>query len=221
MARYAHRHAAGEDLAEVLAPVLAALPISVSGTRPVVLGLPRGGVPVAAAVAARLQLPLDVLVVRKIGMPGHGELALGALGSGGARYLNDELIARLGVTAEQVAAVVAAEAAELDRREALYRAGRRSLDVADRTVILVDDGLATGASMRAAVLAVRARRPATVLAAAPVGPRGSAAALADVADRVVLAQSPASFRAVSAYYADFSQTSDDEVRAYLLGGPGI
>ncbi|MEP6463912.1 MAG: phosphoribosyltransferase family protein [Frankiaceae bacterium] len=219
MAPFSDREDGGRALAEVLAPVvqelMAAAPDPTSG---VVLGLPRGGVPVAAVVAARLGLPLDVLVVRKIGMPGHPELALGALGSGGSRYLNEELINRMGVTAAQVAEVVAAEEAELVRRETAYRAGRPALVLHGRTVILVDDGLATGASMRAAALAVRSRRPAAVLAAAPVGPDDVSARLADVVDRVVLARTPPSFRSVGACYADFSQTSDDVVRAALLGG---
>jgi putative phosphoribosyl transferase len=217
---FAHRRAAGNALAEVLGELLPAMcPDPAAGHRHVILGLPRGGVPVAAAVAARLHLPLDVLVVRKIGMPGHPELALGALGSGGARYLDDALIARLGVPEEQVQLVVATETAELERREAAYRAGRAALAVEGATVILIDDGLATGASMRAAALAVRARSPAAVLAAAPVGPRGVRKRLADVVDVVVLAHTPVNFRAVGAYYLDFSQTSDDEVREALLAGP--
>ena len=217
MLQFANRSAAGNALAEVLAPHLAG---PLGEREVVVLGLPRGGVPVAAAVARRLELPLDVLVVRKVGMPGHAELALGALGSGGACYLDHALISRLGVSADQVAAVVAAETAELARREAAYRAAREPLEVAGRTVLLVDDGLATGASMRVAALAVRARAPAAVVAAAPVGPVGVAKRLADVVDEVVLAHTPTPFRAVGAYYADFSQTSDAEVWAALRSGEG-
>ncbi len=216
MARFADRRAAGYALAEVLSPVLAG---EDPARETVILGLPRGGVPVAAAVAQRLGLPLDVLVVRKIGMPGRPELALGALGSADACYLDDELIRRLGVSAGQVAAVVAAETAELARREAVYRGTREPLELAGRTVVLIDDGLATGASMRVAAIAVRASGPAAVLAAAPVGPTGVDRRLDDVVDRVVVAHYPKSFLAVGHAYADFTQVSDDEVRT-LLGIAG-
>lgn len=209
---FADRRAAGNVLADVLSPVLAGVaPVR----QPVLLGLSRGGVPVAAAVAHRLGLPLDVLVVRKIGMPGRAELALGALGSAGARYLDEELIHRLGVSAQQVAQVVATETAELQRREADYRAARAPLEIAGRIVVLIDDGLATGASMRAAALAVRTRAPAAVWAAAPVGPRGIGRRLCDVVDRIVLARCPQPFLAVGHSYLDFSQTTDAEVRATL------
>lgn len=174
----------------------------------------------AAEVAAALRLSLDVLVVRKLGTPGRPELALGAIGSGGAQYLDEALIGRLGISPDALRRVLAAETAELVRREATYRSGRGPLEVSGRTVVLVDDGLATGSSMRAAALAVRARFPARIVAAAPVGPRGVADRLADVVDDVVVAFQPAAFRAVGAHYADFSQTSDAQVRAALDAAAG-
>jgi putative phosphoribosyl transferase len=230
---FAHRRAAGVVLADVLAPRLAEVAARVAArpeppdapagsmpAPPLVLALPRGGVPVAAEVARKLDLPLEVLVVRKIGMPGRPELALGALGSGGARYLDAALMERLGVTAAEAAEVVAAESAELARREEMYRAGRRPLDLRRRVVVLVDDGVATGATMRAAALAVRGQSVAAVVAAAPVGPAGAAGRLADVCDVVVVARTPPAFGSVGAHYRDFSQTSDEEVRAVLadVGG---
>lgn len=216
MVRFADRRAAGYALAEVLAPALAGLE---PARDTVIVGLPRGGVPVAAAVAQRLGLPLDVLVVRKIGMPGRPELALGALGSAGACYLDEELIRRLGVSPQQVAVVVAAETAELSRREEVYRGGREPLGLAGATVVLIDDGLATGASMRAAAIAVRASGPAAVLAAAPVGPPGVGRRLVDVVDQVVVAHYPKPFLAVGHSYVDFAQVCDEEVRT-LLGIAG-
>jgi predicted phosphoribosyltransferase len=181
----------------------------------VVLGLPRGGVPVAAEVADRLGAPLDVFVVRKLGVPGHEELAMGAIASGGARVLNDEIVARLGIPASVVEAVTRQEQGELEQRERLYRGDRGPLAVRERIVMLVDDGLATGASMRAAVTALRAREPAYLVVAVPVGAPETCAAFDAIADEVVCAVTPSRFVAVGLWYGDFGQTTDEEVRDLL------
>jgi putative phosphoribosyl transferase len=186
----------------------------------VVLALPRGGVPVAAEVARALRAPLDVFVVRKLGTPGHPELALGAIASGGARVLNDDLIAGLGVPAAAVEEVTRRELEELDRREHAYRDVHPPADVVGRTAVLVDDGLATGATMRAAVTALRATGPARVVVAVPVGAPQACDLLAGTADDVVCLHRPEGFGAVGTYYRDFTQTTDDEVRAVLAMTPG-
>ncbi|MCU1352353.1 MAG: Erythromycin esterase [Acidimicrobiales bacterium] len=182
-----------------------------------VLALPRGGVPVAAEVAAALGAPLDVFVVRKLGVPGHEELAMGAIASGGAVVLNDDVLSRLSLGPEVVRRVIDEEQRELQRREETYRQGRPPIDVAGRTVILVDDGVATGASMRAAIAALRELGPSRVVVAVPVAPAATCAQLAADVDEVVCAASPSPFVAVGAAYRDFDQTSDDEVRALLQG----
>lgn len=181
----------------------------------VVLALPRGGVPVGYEVAMALGAPLDVFTVRKLGVPGHAELAMGAIASGGVQVLNDEVINWLRPSAHVVEAVARAELAELDRRDRLYRGGRPLLPLDGRVAILVDDGLATGSTMRAAVQAVRQLRAARVVAAAPVGARDTCDALRLVADDIVCVLSPDRFVAVGAWYLDFSETSDDEVRRLL------
>jgi predicted phosphoribosyltransferase len=181
----------------------------------IVLGLPRGGVPVAAVVAGALDAPLDVFTVRKLGVPGHRELAMGAIASGGARVLNHQLIAEIGVTDAQVSAVVAEEEQELARRERAFRHGRLPLVVADRVVILVDDGLATGSTMRAAVQAIRALGPAQVVVAVPVASTEACEQLKHLADDVICARVPRRFRAVGQWYVDFSETSDAEVSRLL------
>ena len=181
----------------------------------IVLGLPRGGVPVAAEVAAALDAPLDAFLVRKLGVPGHEELAMGAIASGGIRVLNDDVVGPLAVPPEVVDAVEASERRELARRERLYRGSAPPPAVADRTVILVDDGLATGATMRAAARALRQLRPREVVAAVPVGSRDVCASLRDSADAVVCAETPEPFHAVGAWYDDFSPTSDAEVQEAL------
>lgn len=186
----------------------------------VVLGLPRGGVPVAATVAEVLGAPLDVFVVRKLGVPGHSELAMGAIASGGARVINHALIRDIGVSAADVAAVIAAEEEELARREQLYRHGRSPLNVSGRTVILVDDGLATGSTMRAAAQAVRELGPSRVVVAVPVGTREACRDLERVADAVVCARTPSPFLAVGRWYLDFSETSDADVIAALQSSAG-
>jgi predicted phosphoribosyltransferase len=185
------------------------------GDNVVVLALPRGGVPVAFEVAHALDAPLDVFVVRKLGVPRHEELAMGAIATGGARVLNDEVVDRLGITPAVIELVAAREAAEVARREHLYRGDRPAPDVAGRTVILVDDGLATGATMRAAVSAVRQQSPATIVVAVPTGSAETCRDLRTEADDVVCLISPDPFLAVGYWYDDFGQVSDDEVRALL------
>ena len=181
----------------------------------VVLALPRGGVPVAYEVARRLRAPLDVFVVRKLGVPGHEELAMGAIASGGVRVLNDEVVNALKLTEAEIADIETLERAELERRERLYRGDRPPLDVRGRTVILVDDGLATGASMRAAVAALRRLSPARIVIAVPVAEPSTCDSLTEEADDVVCAVTPVPFVAVGLWYHDFSQTTDEEVRALL------
>jgi predicted phosphoribosyltransferase len=181
----------------------------------VVLGLPRGGMPVAAEVARALRAPLDVFCVRKLGVPGDEELAMGAIATGGVVVVNDRVIAELGVSERTLAEVAATERAELERRERAYRGDRAATPLAGRTVVLVDDGLATGASMRAAVRAVRAAGPGRVVVAVPVAAAETCRALETDADEVVCALAPEGFRSVGGWYEDFSATSDDEVRRCL------
>ena len=181
----------------------------------VVLGLPRGGVPVAAEVARALRAPLDVLVVRKLGAPGQEELAIGAIGEGGVRVLNEELVRSLGLKRQEIDRMAAREERELERRVAAYRGDHETLEVEGKIVIVVDDGVATGATMRAGLQALRARGAAKIVAAAPVGAEDSVAALANDADEVVVLQTPAWFRAVGQWYENFGQTTDDEVREVL------
>lgn len=183
-----------------------------------VLALPRGGVPVAYEVARELGLPLDVLVVRKLGVPGEEELALGAVAGRGVLVVNEEIARAFGIGEEEIEAIAARERAEIERREALYRRGRAPLEVAGRTTILVDDGLATGSTMMAAV---RSLRPvaARIVVAVPVGARGACEGLREIADEVICLAMPEPFHAVGEYYQEFSQTSDAEVTA-LLGPAG-
>ena len=178
-----------------------------------VLGLPRGGVAVAFEVARALVAPLDILVVRKLGLPGHEEYAMGAIASGGVRVMTS--LAGLNVTPAQVAEVVAREQGELVRREQLYRGQHPALGIKGRTVIVVDDGLATGASMRAAVLAIRLQHPTRLVVAVPVGAQDSCQALREEADEVVCAAMPHPFRAVGLWYKNFPQTGDEEVISLL------
>jgi putative phosphoribosyl transferase len=181
----------------------------------IVLALPRGGVPVAFEVARALHAPLDVFVVRKLGVPGHEEYAMGAIASGGVRVLNDDVVDYLGIHEDAVEDVARAEQAELQRRERLYRGDRPAPPVEGRTVILVDDGLATGSTMRAAVRALRLQSPARLVVAVPVAAEDTCVALRSEADEVVCARTPEPFRAVGLWYDDFSQTGDDEVRDLL------
>jgi len=184
----------------------------------VTLGLPRGGVPVAYEVARALSVPLDVFLVRKLGVPGHEELAMGALASGGLRVLNRAVVDRLGITDQQIDLTAVVEGQVLADRERDYRGERPPVEVEGKTVILVDDGLATGASMRAAVAALRRRNPRRIVVAVPVAAPETCAALEAEADEVVCARTPDPFYAVGLWYDDFSQTTDAEVRALLSRG---
>jgi putative phosphoribosyl transferase len=181
----------------------------------VVLALPRGGVPVAFEVARALNAPLDVFVVRKLGVPGHEELAMGAIASGGVRVLNQDVLRALGISRGVVDLVADREQRELLRREREYRGGRAPVDIRNRMVILVDDGLATGSSMRVAAIALKQKGPAEIIAAVPVGAPETCAEFESEVDKVVCATTPRPFRAVGEWYRDFSQTSDEEVRDLL------
>jgi putative phosphoribosyl transferase len=206
--RFADRREAGAALGRRLARI----PIDAP---PVVLALPRGGVPVGYEVAQALRAPLDVFVVRKLGVPGHEELALGAIARGGTRVLNDEVIETLGLTEADVDRVAEKEQHELERRERAYRGDRPPVEVAGRTAILVDDGLATGSTMRAAVRAIRAERPQRVFVAVPVAAPSTCESLAHEVDAIVCLHTPEPFYAVGLWYDDFSQTTDEEVRELL------
>ena len=210
--RYRDRRHAGEALGWRLveAGVLDRFP-----SPRIVLGLPRGGVPVAGEVARILAAPLDVFLVRKLGVPGQEELAMGAIASGGTRVLNHTVIERLGVSSADVEAVARSEAGVLAQRERAYRDDRPPITLRGATAIVVDDGLATGASMRAALRAVRAQGPAAVVVGVPVGSPETCRALRAEADEIVCVRMPDRFLAVGQAYVDFSPTTDEEVRAVL------
>jgi predicted phosphoribosyltransferase len=180
-----------------------------------VLALPRGGVPVAFEVARALHAPLDVFLVRKLGLPGHEELAMGAIASGGVRVLNEDLVRTLRIPQEEIDAVAAQEQRELERREREYRGDRPPPDVRDKVVILVDDGLATGSTMRAAVAALRRQHPRRIIVAVPVGAAETCEDFGADADEVICARTPEPFYAVGLWYGDFAQTSDAEVHDLL------
>lgn len=186
----------------------------------VVLALPRGGVPVGYEVARALGASLDVFVVRKLGFPDQPELAMGAIASGGVRVLNDDVLTIYPVSRQDIETTTRAERLELERRERTYRDGRSLVPIENRVVILVDDGLATGSTMRAAVVAVRRLRPARVVVAVPVGARETCQALGQIADDMVCLMTPEPFRAVGLWYVDFSETTDDEVRQLLAAHRG-
>jgi len=205
---FANRTEAGRLLAEKLQKYA-------SRNDVVVLGLPRGGVPVAYEVAKYLHAPLDVFIVRKLGVPGFEELAAGAIASGGVRVLNEDVVRAIPFASDAIEAVTAKETAELQRREEIYREGRPAPELRDRTVILVDDGLATGATMRAAVKALRQQNATKIIVAVPVGPPDTCQELAHQADEAICLISPPFFQAVGQYYEDFSQTRDDDVRELL------
>lgn len=205
MQRFKDRREAGRLLANALYPYRGREDV-------LVLALPRGGVPVAFEVASALGAPLELLLVRKLGVPGHEELAMGAIASGGVRVLNQEVIAALGIRPETVEAVAAREGLELARREELYRGSRPMLPVAGQVAIVIDDGIATGATMRAAVRALRQLGAARVLVAAPTSARDSAEMLRHEADEVVCLATPEPYHAVGLWYEQFEQTSDNEVR---------
>jgi len=205
---FANRTEAGRLLAEKL--------VKYAGRNDViVLGLPRGGVPVAYEVAKRLGAPLDVFIVRKLGVPGFEELAAGAIASGGVRVLNDDVMRAIPHADETIEAVTARETAELERREHEYRDGRPAPELRGRVVILIDDGLATGATMRAAVKALRQSGAAKIVVAVPVGPPETCREIEEEADETICLSIPEFFQAVGQYYEDFSQTIDEDVRELL------
>jgi putative phosphoribosyl transferase len=206
--RFKNRVEAGRSLAERLSAYA-------NRSDTLVLGLPRGGVPVAYEVATALNAPMDVFVVRKLGVPGHEELAMGAIATGGARSLNQDVIEYLRIPEEVVDEVTEQEERELERRERLYRDNRPARSPRDRVAILVDDGLATGSSMRAAALALRQQQPASIVVAIPVASVEACESLGGQADDVVCLYTPEPFYAVGLWYEDFSQTTDEEVRDLL------
>jgi predicted phosphoribosyltransferase len=210
MRRFRDRRSAGKALAQALAGYAHRSDV-------IVLGLPRGGVPVADEVAAAIEAPLDVFIVRKLGAPYQEELAIGALASDDIHVLDHRTIAELGITQAQVADIIERQSREIERRERLYRGTRPFPDLAGKVVILVDDGLATGATMRVAVEALKARLPAAVIAAAPVASRDACEILRQSADRCVCVTSPDPLYGVGMWYDDFVQTSDDEVIRTLAG----
>jgi len=206
--RFADRHDAGRRLAARLTHYAGRGDV-------VVLALPRGGVPVAYEVAQALDAPLDVFVVRKLGVPGHEELAMGALASGGVMVLNNDVVASVGVTPDEIERVFARELETVRRQERAYRGDRPGVQVAGRTAIVVDDGLATGATMRAAVKALRDRGAAKIVVAVPTAPRETCELLRREVDEVVCATTPDPFMAVGLWYRDFAPVGDDRVRELL------
>ncbi len=213
--RFRNRVHAGELLAEKLARKLADIDGSSVTTNAIVLGLPRGGVPVAAAVAHILDLPLDVHLVRKLGVPDREEFAMGAISSGGIRILNNDAIEKLGISSATIENVTARERIELERRERLFRGDKPTLELDDRTVIIIDDGIATGASIMSAIKAINAANPSLLIVAVPVAPRSTVVRLAPTVDHFVILATPEPFGAVGMHYEDFTQTTDTEVQRYL------
>lgn len=210
--RFADRTEAGRLLAAQL--------VGLAGEAPVVLGLPRGGVPVAAEVARALGAPLDVLIVRKLGCPWQPELGVGALGEGGVQLLNTRLMAELGVRESELDETIRREQAVIDERVRAYRAGTDAVPIAGRTAIVVDDGLATGFTARAAIEVLRHRGVGRIVVAVPVAPAETLADLRHLADDVVCLEMPRRFQAIGHHYGDFSQTSDDEVTRLLAAADG-
>jgi predicted phosphoribosyltransferase len=206
--RFSDRFEAGRALAERLEKFR-------NSQNVVVLALPRGGVPVGYVVAEQIGAPLDIFLVRKLGVPWQEELAFGAIASGGTKVLDDDLLGQLGLTPAEIDAIVRREQAELERRERAYREGRPAIGVGKRVAILIDDGVATGSSMLAAVLALREQRPARIVVAVPVAPANTCERLQAEADEVVCIYTPEPFWAVGAWYDDFTQTTDEEVRQLL------
>lgn len=204
---FSDRRDAGRQLAKLVGHLAAPATI--------VLGLPRGGVPVAAEVARALDAPMDVIVVRKLGVPGHEELAMGAIGEGGVQVLHAEVIEPLGITTDEIREVQRRESAELERRVEAFRGSGAAPDLTGRQVIVVDDGVATGSTIRAACQVVRAEGAARVVIAVPVAPSGWERRMGDVADELICVSSPRRFGAIGAFYRDFRQTSDDEVKSLL------
>jgi len=214
MALFQDRRDAGRKLARELAGYANRADV-------LVLALPRGGVPVAFEVAKALKAPLDIFLVRKLGVPGHEELAMGAIASGGVRVLNDTVVDALNIPDRLIDAVAEKERQELERRERAYRGNRPKPEVRGKTVILVDDGLATGASMRAAIEGLRAQDPASIVMAVPTASPETCEAFEDTVEDVVCAETPQPFFGVGYWYQDFSQTTDEEVRTLLARAQGL
>lgn len=208
MARFSDRRDAGRKLAEKLSAYA-----NRSGV--IVLALPRGGVPVAYEVALALNAPLDIFIVRKLGVPGHEELAMGAIATSGIRVINQDIVRTFNVPQGLVEAVVNREWKELERRDRLYRGDQAPREIRDYTVILIDDGLATGASMHAAIMGLRAKDPARIVVAVPTAALETCEAFTDMVDEIICATTPEPFYGVSRWYEDFSQTTDEEVRTLL------
>lgn len=213
MQRFLDRHDAGRQLARKLSKYA-------DQENVILLALPRGGVPVACEIAQIIKAPMDLLIVRKLGMPGEEELAIGAIASGGIRILNEDIIDILGINQMTVDRVTEQETAELQRREQQYRGGRPTPDLRDRKVILVDDGLATGATMLAAIRSVRTQHPAQVIVAIPTASTQAVYLLRQEVDEVLYVMTPEPFEGVGRWYEDFAQTTDDEVRALLKAAEG-
>ena len=208
MERFLNRHEAGKELAQKVSEY-------VNHSDVIVLALPRGGVPVAYEVALALHAPLDIYLVRKLGLPGREELAIGAIASGGVQILNEDIVRALGLDPNTISSVVEQELQELKRREASYRENRPAPEVKDSIVMLVDDGLATGASMRAAVTGLRAQSPARIIVAVPAAAPQAIELLKPKVDEIVSVISPDPFEGVGKWYDDFSQTTDEEVQSLL------
>ncbi len=204
---FSDRREAGQQLAKLVGHL--------AGPDTIVLGLPRGGVPVAAEVARALDSPMDVIVVRKLGVPGHEELAMGAIGEGGVKVLHSDVVDPLGITPDEIQVVERRELAELERRVEAFRGSGADQDLAGRQVVVVDDGIATGSTIRAACQVARAKGAARVVIAVPVAPFGWEQRMSDVADELICVSSPRRFGAIGAFYRDFRQTSDDEVTSLL------
>lgn len=205
---YQNRREAGRELVREVKD-------AIQGENTVVLGLPRGGVPVAYEVARELKLPLDVFVVRKLGVPGREELALGAIASGGVRFLNKDIFDQLSISDQQLEEVTKREREKLKKRENIYRGTRPGLDLEGKEVLIVDDGLATGATMKAAVQALREHAPARILAAVPTSPPDTCREVKELVDEMICLSTPASFRGVGGSYREFGQTSNEEVKDLL------
>mgnify|MGYP002624174160 CR=1 FL=1 len=205
---FRNREEAGRELAGLLEPYKDREDV-------LVLALPRGGVPVGYEVACALKAPMDICLVRKLGTPGHEELAMGAIASGGVQVINQEVVTPFGIPAPVIQEVARREGEELARLERAYRGDRPAPEIRGRTVILVDDGIATGSTMRAALQALRAQKPAKIIVAVPTAPPSSCREMRDLADEVVAVMRPEPFNAVGQWYEDFNQTTDDEVRELL------
>jgi putative phosphoribosyl transferase len=208
MRRFRNRQEAGQLLALELAHYA-------DRKNCVVLALPRGGVPVAHELSQALRLPLDILVVRKLGVPGHEELAMGAIASGGIRIINPHTLSALGISSGALAEVERRELIEMERRERIYRGNKAPLEVSEKTVILVDDGIATGATIRAAIASLHQRGARKIVVASPVAPESVVISLSNIAEEIVCLLKPKDFGGVGWWYEDFSQTSDEEVRSIL------